>query len=170
MCPLQALSLLSPIRYACFLYSIQNESLISGTLFSAVTLQPITDLRAKLLNQTTMLWNAKAMTGADMRKHSPVSSKRTLFGGVFSSDQQVSEINYFWYFVSVTLTCGFQWGVLPRGCHWTSCRDQMCDPGFVYLNIGSFLITAFLFLIILFENLPYPSVFVTDTITRGCQT
>lgn len=83
MCPLQALSLLSPIRYACFLYSIQNESLISGTLFSAVTLQPITDLRAKLLNQTTMLWNAKAMTGADMRKHSPVSSKRTLFGGGF---------------------------------------------------------------------------------------
>lgn len=124
-----------------------------------MTLQPITDLRAKLLNQTTMLWNAKAMTGADMRKHSPVSSKRTLFGGFFSSDQQVSEINYFWYFVSVTLTCGFQWGVLPRGCHWTSCRDQTCDPGFVtfvYLNIGSFLITAFLFLIILFQNLPYP--------------
>lgn len=154
MCPLQALSLLSPIRYACFLYSIQNESLISGTLFSAVTLQPITDLRAKLLNQTTMLWNAKAMTGADMRKHSPVSSKRTLFGGVFSSDQQVSEINYFWYFVSVTLTCGFQWGVLPRGCHWTSCRDQMCDPGFVYLNIGSFLITAFLFWSSYFKTYP----------------
>lgn len=42
-----------------------------------------------------MLRNAKAMTGADMRKHSPVSSKRTLFGGGFSSDQQVREINYF---------------------------------------------------------------------------